>query len=409
MIRINQWLRDYLTPPPHLDRPDKRSYAIASAAFPMGVVIHMVFVALFVWLDQPAMALFNVASVVIWLVALVQARSGRFILTFTLIAIEMILHSGLAVQTLGTAFGFQYYLFTLLPSVFVARMPRFTQWGLVAVSMLMFIILSFGPELVWAGNPLIAVALNIFNIIGAAGVIALIGSYSYTVTRRAEDALADAHAKSEGLLHNILPDEIVERLKQNSETIADGFTETSVLFADIADFTPLSQRMTPAEVVQMLDDLFSRFDVLVRKHKLEKIKTIGDAYMVAAGVPTPRADHAEVMVAFAQDMQQAIRDYNAEKGTAIRLRIGINSGPVVAGVIGKMRFLYDLWGDSVNTASRMESHGVPDEIQISEDTRALLDGKYRFEDRGMIEIKGKGMMRTYFLREALAQPIMETA
>jgi class 3 adenylate cyclase len=195
-----------------------------------------------------------------------------------------------------------------------------------------------------------------------------------------------------------MPSVIADRLKQSDKVIADSFSETSILFADIVEFTPLSKNMTPVEVVSLLNDLFSRIDVLVEKYQLEKIKTIGDAYMVAAGVPVRRHDHAEVIVAFALELQKALVAYNQESGHNLQFRIGINSGPVVAGVIGKLRFLYDLWGDSVNTASRMESHGIPNEIQVTEETRNLLAGKYTFEDRGFVDIKGKGPMRTYLLR-----------
>lgn len=171
------------------------------------------------------------------------------------------------------------------------------------------------------------------------------------------------------------------------------------MFADIENFTPLSQTMAPDSVVQLLDDVFSRIDTLVQKHKLEKIKTIGDAYMVAAGVPVRRDDHAQAISAFALDLQAELAEYNVETGRSMQFRIGINTGPVVAGVIGKLRFLYDLWGDSVNTASRMETYGVPGEIQVTEETRKLLADLYAFEDRGLIDIKGKGPMRTYILRE----------
>lgn len=405
MTTFNARLRSYLTAPAHLSRAEQRSFSTASATFPSACIIHVSFIGLFLWLDQPVMAAVNVVSVFIWIVALFQARRNHFLLAGTLIAAEIMAHAILAVHQLGTEFGFQYYVLTLGSGVFILKIPRWSQWLIIAISGALFIVLSLQPAVPWTGNPLTPTVLSIMNIASVVGLIALMGSYSHAVTTAAEAALEAEHAKSEGLLRNILPDVIAERLKQEDGTIADGFASISVLFADIADFTALSQRMTPAEVVTLLDDLFSRFDALVRQYRLEKIKTIGDSYMVAAGVPIPRADHAEVMARFAGEMQQAVCDYNDQHGTTLRMRIGINSGPVVAGVIGKMRFLYDLWGDSVNTASRMESHGVPGEIQISEQTKALLEGKYRVEERGMIEIKGKGPMRTYFLREPLLQPV----
>src|ERR671930_1840644 len=175
--------------------------------------------------------------------------------------------------------------------------------------------------------------------------------------RNALAALRVEQAKAENLLLNILPQSIADRLKAEPRTIADHFSSASILFADVVDFTPLSERLPPAEVVGLLDHLFSHFDELAENYGLEKIKTIGDCYMVAAGVPSPRPDHARALALMALDMQRAMRSVDAEVGQlGLELRVGINSGPVVAGVIGRKRFLYDLWGDPVNTASRMESH-----------------------------------------------------
>jgi class 3 adenylate cyclase len=207
-----------------------------------------------------------------------------------------------------------------------------------------------------------------------------------------------ANKANEDLLNNVLPKSIAARLKKKEPTIADGFQNASILFADLAGFTPVSQKMTPDELVKMLDAIFSRFDELVDQYGLEKIKTIGDEYMVASGIPIPREDHAQALADFALAMRDSLAEYSETNGVELRMRIGINSGPVVAGVIGKRRFLYDLWGDSVNTASRMESHGIPGEIQVTEATRDLLDGQFTFIDRGLIDIKGKGPMQTYLLR-----------
>jgi adenylate cyclase len=171
-----------------------------------------------------------------------------------------------------------------------------------------------------------------------------------------------------------------------------------VLFADIVGFTALSATISPAALVRMLDTIFSEFDRLADQHGLEKIKTIGDAYMVAAGVPSPSPDHAPRAVHLALDMIAALARFNADTGNTLRVRIGIHSGPVVAGVIGRRKFIYDLWGDTVNTASRMESHGVPDRIQISDQTRGLVQAAgFELEERGLIDVKGKGTLRTWFV------------
>jgi len=213
----------------------------------------------------------------------------------------------------------------------------------------------------------------------------------------AMSALESEHQRAENLLLNILPGSIAERLKASPKTIADQFQAASVLFADVVDFTPKAEQLPAAEVVGILDRLFSHFDDLAARYRLEKIKTIGDAYMVAAGVPEPRADHAEALANLALDMAAAVAPGGAVGDLGLQLRIGINSGPVVAGVIGRKRFLYDLWGDAVNIASRMESAGTPGRIQITEPTHQLLSTEFECERRGPIQVKGKGEMETWYL------------
>lgn len=203
--------------------------------------------------------------------------------------------------------------------------------------------------------------------------------------------------KSERLLLNILPKLIADRLKQGENTIVDNYTEVTVLFADIVGFTKLSARISPNELVILLNEIFSTFDRLAEHHSLEKIKTIGDAYMVVGGLPTPRLDHAEAVAEMALDMHKGIARFNEQHDKALSIRIGVHTGPVVAGVIGTRKFSYDLWGDTVNTASRMESHGVVDGIQVTEATYQRLQDKYLFEERGVIDVKGKGEMKTYLL------------
>ena len=200
--------------------------------------------------------------------------------------------------------------------------------------------------------------------------------------------------KTEELLRNILPDEIAERLKGDTSLIADHYDEASVLFADVVNFTPMSANMTPTELVSLLNDVFSAFDTLTKRFDLEKIKTIGDCYMVAAGVPKPRPDHAHALVELALEMQELVR--NSEfGGRQLAFRIGINSGPLVAGVIGTQKFNYDLWGDAVNTASRMESHGQGGMIQITQQTYERIKDKFDCTSRGVINVKGKGDMAVW--------------
>lgn len=200
--------------------------------------------------------------------------------------------------------------------------------------------------------------------------------------------------RSERLLLNILPKPVADRLKQSPDAIAERFEEVTVLFADIVGFTPLSARIAPELLVNTLNDIFSLFDHLAEKHGLEKIKTIGDAYMAVAGLPMPRPDHAQAVANMALDIQ---REIGRVADGALKVRIGIHTGPVVAGVIGKKKFSYDLWGDTVNIASRMEAQGIACGIQVTQATYQQLRDRYLFEERGLVSVKGKGEMLTYLL------------
>lgn len=209
--------------------------------------------------------------------------------------------------------------------------------------------------------------------------------------------LAEEQSKSERLLLNILPGPIAQRLKQGESTIADSFAEVTVMFADLVGFTKLSTHLSPAELVELLNEIFSAFDELADRYGLEKIKTIGDAYMVVGGLPRPSDNHAEAIAEMAIDIQATIAKMRAKGDRPLSIRIGIHTGPVEAGVIGTKKFTYDLWGDTVNTASRMESQGVPGGIQVTVATYDRLRDKYVFEPRGVIPVKGKGDMMTYLL------------
>ncbi|MEX2459451.1 MAG: adenylate/guanylate cyclase domain-containing protein [Actinomycetota bacterium] len=238
----------------------------------------------------------------------------------------------------------------------------------------------------------VGVTFFVLNVLGVTGTCYLLLHYFVGERDRAYVMLAHERDRSERLLLNVLPGPIAERLKAGESVIADAAPEVGVLFADIAGFTPLSASMGPEDLVRLLNDIFTEFDALADKHGLEKIKTIGDAYMVASGLLDHRGAHESDLAAMALDMLEAVRGRDG-----VALRIGIDIGPVVAGVIGRRKFIYDLWGDTVNTASRMESHGQAGAIHVSERARDRLVATYRFEDRGLIEVKGKGPMHTYLL------------
>jgi len=218
-----------------------------------------------------------------------------------------------------------------------------------------------------------------------------------TDRKTTEDELRQQRLMSERLLLNVLPQPIAERLKRGETNIADSFSAATVLFADIVNFTGLSSHIAPEELVGLLNRVFSVFDKLADRYHLEKIKTIGDAYMVVGGVPTAIPDHVEAIAAMALGMMRATNRFKTRNKQTIRLRIGIHTGPVVAGVIGSRKFTYDLWGDTVNVASRMESQGELGRIQVSEAVYEKLGDRFTFAPRQPIEIKGKGLMNTYWL------------
>ncbi len=245
---------------------------------------------------------------------------------------------------------------------------------------------------VWFTSTMLAL-----NVIGTASVaFTLLATFAHQ-RNTALTALRAEQEKSEALLVNILPRAIAERLKASAHRIVDDFAAVSIVFADVVGFTPLAERLPSTQMVGILDRLFSQFDVLVERHGLEKIKTIGDCYMAAAGVPNPCDDHARQAALLALEMRDVLASSAMAGQPGLELRIGINSGPVVAGVIGTKRFLYDLWGDAVNTASRMESHGTPGEIQITRATYELLEHEFVCTPRGTIVVKGKGPMETWYL------------
>ncbi len=259
--------------------------------------------------------------------------------------------------------------------------------GLVAVSGAIDPALAAGAPHIPSGVVVTFFALNVLGVATTAYVL-----LQYFVRARERE-----QAKSERLLLNVLPEPVAARLKEDEGIIADACADVTVLFADIVGFTPLSELLSAEDMVSLLDRVFARWDTLAAEHGVEKIKTIGDAYMVAGGVPLPRDDHAEAVAEMALEMGPEIEHLAAETGLALKVRIGIDSGPVVAGVIGRAKFIYDLWGDTVNTASRMESHAQPGTIQVTERTYERLRERYELRPRGTIEVKGKGPMTPYLL------------
>ena len=305
---------------------------------------------------------------------------------------------------MGRAMGNEFALIvlaTLVPVLFGTE-SKWPNYFLASLMVALFLLAEayspiIGPIIEGRSLGVIAVQRNVVVAIIIA-IVFFVVNQAFTIADKSQDALEAEHARSEALLYNLLPTEIAARLKAApDETIADNVDKTAILFADIVGFTPRSAAMSPEALVDFLNRIFSAFDVLAAKHGLEKIKTIGDAYMVAASLPQPvdRPVHRVAEMAF--DMLTAVRTLSEDLGEEIDVRIGIHTGPVVAGVIGQQKLFYDVWGDTVNTASRMESHGQDGRIQITAAVRAALTDDYRFERRGPVEIKGIGAIETWWL------------
>jgi class 3 adenylate cyclase len=265
----------------------------------------------------------------------------------------------------------------------------------------LLVAVSYNAAELVAGDAPLGMVLRSDLYLLTANVIGMVACYGIEFYTRRDfvqrQLLKAEEAQVEDLLLNVLPQPVCERLKRERAWMAESFSEATILFADIAHFTELAAHVTAEEVVALLNRVFSAFDELVEKHQVEKIKTIGDAYMVVGGVPVTRPDHAEAVAELALDMLDAIRRLNALRDEPLRIRLGIHTGPVVAGVIGTKKFSYDLWGDAVNTASRMESHGLADAIHVTRSTYERLRDRFVLERRGAIEVKGKGEMVTYLL------------
>lgn len=249
-------------------------------------------------------------------------------------------------------------------------------------------------------SPTIITIFFVLNIGTVSAIAIFLLAYFVGEKDRLFSMLRGEQAKSENLLLNILPREIAAILKNESRTIADYYPEASILFADMVGFTPLSSRLAPAEVVELLNEAFSYFDSLLDKYDVEKIRTIGDSYMVASGVPRRRTDHAQALVHMALEMRDFIQTHVFRNGQRVNFRIGISSGPVIGGVIGKRKFVYDVWGDPVNVASRMESQGMGGSIQITRATYELIKDEFVCEPRGALDVKGKGTMEAWLVISA---------
>jgi class 3 adenylate cyclase len=376
-------------------------YSAAAVGNPASIVGHAAFALVFWYWGIWQMALYNVGAVVLWAATTVLLRKRTFALHFFVLAAELTCHAILATLFLGWLGGAQYYLI-LVPITAVlapSRIQTTAVYSLLAACSFVALYWWLSDHAPWARiDATQLAAAQTFCALHVFATVAIIVLYVKGIATRAEAELEAANERSEELLQNVLPQAIVARLKETPSRIAESFEAASVLFADVVGFTEICSSTPAANVVDLLDELFSAFDILVARFGLEKIKTIGDCYMVAAGVPAARSDHADALADLALAMLETVASRNAVSGTSLSLRIGIHSGPVIAGVIGKSRFLYDLWGDTVNVAARMESHGESGKIQVSDATARLLSDRFSRAQRGIVSVKGKGDMNTYWLQ-----------
>jgi len=380
---------------------DRRFVGIIRIGVVLGLVFHISFLVIFTLLGLWVLAAFNLFSVAVFAVDILLVARGRLTTTFWLSGAEVTAHAVLATAWLGLDAGFHFYLLVMAAIVLLAPLYTYRQRIAVALGYIAMLL----ALVAWAANraPLARIdpgwllAFDLGNLSGLALVSGAIAMVWVATVDRAERALEAEYMRSESLLANMMPASIAARLKDGSRTIAERFDSATVLFADIVDFTGLAGRMPADALVRLLDEVFSAFDGLVEARGLEKIKTIGDAYMVVGGLPTPRPDHAEAIVDLARAMLAEAERHCDDTGQPLRLRIGVNSGRVVAGVIGRRKFAYDLWGDTVNLAARMESSGLPGRIQVGQATRDLLPAHHVGTPRGPVDIKGKGLVETWLL------------
>ncbi|MBN1761347.1 MAG: adenylate/guanylate cyclase domain-containing protein [Chitinispirillaceae bacterium] len=378
-----------------------RYYSAIRFTIPITVLLHLALIGFFSVIRLREMVFYNIASTLWWCISLFLARHDiRIALVSNLVSIaEIVIHSTLCTYFIGWNYGFAFHLYTLPLVVFL--LPN--RHTVLKVTLMVITVTGFFvcAALLRQKEPVYAIGLLerplfLVNVSVPLMFITIIARYYARFAEQSENRIAKAKAKSDFLLGNILPQPIIQKLYDEPGYIAEEYREVSVLFADVIGFTPATAHRSPREVVEFLDALFSKFDEIADRYALEKIKTIGDAYMITAGLPEPVPDPSSTIA----DCALEIMDRASKEsffGKQLAMRIGLHTGPVVAGIIGKKKFSYDLWGDTVNTAARMESHGEAGTIHTTGTVYEQLKENYRFESRGEIEIKGKGMLETYFL------------
>lgn len=399
-MTIREFLEDFYSISPDIERERRKPLHAFMLAMVLANSWCLIFFCYFMiagsWIAYLTLVY---AAIGVALIHMLKTRGNEriFVLVFSAQLITML---NLCIYHFGWESGFHYPMLTTFIFTFLAKYKSY--WFPITVSVVNFGAMLFGFYVMQDANPnrleyseTLINTMHFTNLFVTSMGLAIMAILYQLDTHNSELEVSHEKQKSEDLLHNILPVSIADRLKEDKSIIADGFENVSVLFADIVGFTQMSETNSPDELVAQLNAVFTEFDKLAEHYGLEKIKTIGDAYMVSGGLPEHDPDHLQKMANMALDMLR-IMDETPELAD-MEIRIGIHAGPVVAGVIGVKKFAYDLWGDTVNTASRMESHGLPNRINVTENVKQQLQSDFTFEERGTLEIKGKGEMEMFFL------------
>jgi len=396
-----------LAVPDGLKGEEAREHSFFKIGYTIAVISHLSWAIIFFFNGLPVLGYYNLVVSALFAVGAYFWHKKRFpvALIVSLWLIEIPFHAVLG--TLYAGFETLFWAAPLVSATICLTTTKFS-WSVRVVlavlavaaaftlGMLTFFLTPLHP--LSTGSDIYLFASNCLGILCALTFFVGLNQY---IAQAAETKLTTEFDRAEGLLRNILPDPIALRLKDGERVIANDHEAVSVIFADIVDFTAASAKLTPAELVETLNLVFSEFDMLAEMHGAEKIKTIGDAYMVVVGVPDARRNHAEAAVDLAFDMQKVVAALSGRTHFEVRLRIGVNSGPVVAGVIGKRKFAYDLWGDAVNVAARMESHGKPDQILTTQATADLLPERFSIKPEGVREVKGKGPIPVFSIMRSI--------
>jgi len=399
--RVLDW---FTVPPAHVSAKLARYYIYWKVFYVLAAVGHFMTLLMFWQLGVTFMALFNIFSVAVFVSALWLLDRAYYRLAFWGAIAELVLHGIAATVCVGHQYSFQLYPFLVVILLFIQPFYRLRTAIVAAAAVLLsaaaLMAFSVTNEPVYVIPNDQEVMLSALPLITWPFYVLLMVLPFVRASARAEEEIAAAYGESERLLLNILPAPIAARLKETEGMIAEDYDKVAILFADIAGFTQMSGRLKPAQLVNLLNDVFNAIDEVVARHGAEKIKTIGDAYMVVAGLPLADPDPDDTIANLALDMVEAVSAFkDPVTGAPVQIRVGINSGAVVAGVIGNRKFAYDLWGDAVNVAARMEATGEIGRIQAPEAFAGPLKDRFTFEPRGAVEIKGKGLMQTCFLTD----------